>query len=89
MPADKDDTRQTGSFGKLEAIELYCPRCKQSKPVRKHMLPAHLGGDRYEYLCTYCAEPVGNKVADKRDDKIDTKTGDKPNEKRQSLSIIA
>jgi len=49
-------------FKELEATELYCPRCKQSNPVRKYLLLVLPEGDKYEYRCAYCAEPVGTKI---------------------------
>ena len=63
-----------GTFKELDATELYCPRCKQSNPVRKRLLLVLPEGDKYEYRCVYCAESVGTKM-------------DRQQEKR--LSIIA
>ncbi|MGD9078307.1 MAG: hypothetical protein PVG96_03160 [Desulfobacterales bacterium] len=46
----------------FDATELYCPKCKQSVPVRKRLLLVLPEGDKYEYLCAYCAETVGTKI---------------------------
>jgi hypothetical protein len=46
-------------FASLEAAELFCPRCRRSMPVRKHLLLVLPGGNRYEYRCARCATPVG------------------------------
>ncbi len=50
----------------FDATELYCPKCKQSVPVRKRLLLVLPEGDKYEYLCVYCSETVGIKI-DKQD----------------------
>ena len=46
----------------FDATELYCQKCKQSVPVRKRLLLVLPEGDKYEYLCAYCAETVGTKI---------------------------
>ncbi len=71
IPAGAD--RRAGSFKDLEATELYCPRCKQSNPVKKSLLLVLPEGEKYEYRCAFCAEPVGSKT----------------DQRRKSLSIIA
>jgi DNA-directed RNA polymerase subunit RPC12/RpoP len=43
-------------------MELYCPRCKQSVPLRKRLLLVLPEGDKYEYLCAFCSETVGTKT---------------------------
>ncbi len=48
-------------FDELEAAELYCPRCKAAKPVRKHLLLVLPTGHKYEYRCAECATQVGAK----------------------------
>jgi hypothetical protein len=53
-------------YKEFDATELYCPKCKQSVPVRKRLLLILPEGDKYEYLCAYCAETVGTKI-DKHD----------------------
>ena len=60
-------TRQTGSntvdaYKEFDATELYCPRCKQSVPVRKRLLLVLPEGDKYEYLCALCSATVGTKM---------------------------
>ena len=49
-------------YKEFDATELYCPKCKQSVPVRKRLLLVLPEGDKYEYLCAYCAETVGTKI---------------------------
>ncbi len=51
-----------GMFKELNATELYCPRCKQANPVREYLLLVLPEGDKYEYRCALCAEPVGTKI---------------------------
>ena len=55
-------TSQSGTFKDLDATELYCPRCKMAVPVRKRLLLVLPEGDKYEYICAYCAESVGSKI---------------------------
>jgi len=54
------DNRHT--FKEFDATELYCPKCGRSMPVRKRLLLVLPEGDKYEYLCSYCATSVGSKV---------------------------
>lgn len=51
----------TGDFDALEASELYCPRCKTARPVRRHLLLMLPSGNTYEYRCAVCATAVGRK----------------------------
>ncbi len=55
----------TSQFDQFEARELYCPKCKRAVPVKKRLLLILPEGEKYEYLCTFCSEPVGDKI-DKR-----------------------
>ena len=57
--APAPDNRQ---FDQLEATSLFCNRCKQAVPVRKKLLLALPGGDKYDYLCTRCGNSVGTKT---------------------------
>ena len=52
----------TEKFRELEATELYCNRCKRAVTVRKHLLLVLPEGDKYEYRCAFCNEPVGSKI---------------------------
>jgi hypothetical protein len=56
-------------YKEFDATELYCPKCKQSAPVRKRLLLVLPEGDKYEYLCAYCSETVGTKI-DKQDNPL-------------------
>lgn len=49
-------------FDQFEATTLYCMRCKQAVPVRKKLLLALPNGDKYDYLCSYCGDPIGSKM---------------------------
>lgn len=53
---------QPEMFKEFDATELYCPRCKQAVPVRKRLLLILPEGDKYEYICSFCAESVGMKI---------------------------
>ncbi|MGH9785778.1 MAG: hypothetical protein ACRD88_16520 [Terriglobia bacterium] len=48
-------------FESLEAVSLYCPRCKQAMPVRKRLLLALPDSEIHEYLCSGCGASVGKK----------------------------
>lgn len=51
------------TFREFDATELHCPKCRQAVPVRKRLLLVLPEGDKYEYLCAFCATTVGTKVA--------------------------
>ena len=48
-------------FENLEAVSLYCPRCKQAMPVRKRLLLVLPESEVHEYLCAGCGASVGKK----------------------------
>jgi hypothetical protein len=58
----RQQTDHTRTFKDFDAIELYCPKCKQAVPVRKRLLLVLPEGDKYEYLCSFCSESVGSKI---------------------------
>lgn len=57
-----DRSNGTEVYKDFDATELYCPKCKQSVPVRKRLLLVLPEGDKYEYFCAYCSETVGTKI---------------------------
>jgi len=48
-------------YDSLEASELFCPKCRRSQPVRRHLLLVLPTGNKYEYRCAACGTPVGAK----------------------------
>lgn len=48
-------------FEALEAAELFCPRCRTARPVRRHLLLVLPTGNKYEYRCADCATTLGGK----------------------------
>jgi hypothetical protein len=56
------EPQTNGMFKDFEATELYCQKCRQAVAVRKRLLLVLPEGDKYEYLCAYCASPVGTKI---------------------------
>lgn len=50
------------TFREFDATELLCPKCGQAVPVRKRLLLILPEGEKYEYLCAFCATSVGTKV---------------------------
>jgi hypothetical protein len=55
-------------YESFEAAELFCPQCKQSRPVRKHLLLVLPSGNKYDYRCAVCATSVGWKMDDDNTD---------------------
>jgi uncharacterized protein (DUF983 family) len=48
-------------FDQFEASELFCPRCRAARPVRRHLLLVLPTGNKYEYRCSVCGTEVGYK----------------------------
>lgn len=51
-----------GMYKEFDATELFCPKCRRAVPVRKRLLLVLPEGDKYEYLCAFCATSVGSKI---------------------------
>ncbi len=49
-------------FGEFTASELYCPKCKQSQPVRERLLLVLPTGELHEFLCARCATSLGKRT---------------------------
>jgi hypothetical protein len=58
----RDSGAGTQMYDQFEATELYCPKCRQAVPVRKRLLLILPEGEKYEYICAYCAGSVGAKL---------------------------
>jgi hypothetical protein len=52
----------TETFREFDATELFCPKCGHAVPVRKRLLLVLPEGEKYEYLCAFCATSVGTKL---------------------------
>jgi hypothetical protein len=52
---------QQQQFGAFTASELYCPKCRQSQPVREKLLLVLPSGELHEYLCSRCATSLGER----------------------------
>jgi hypothetical protein len=52
------------SYGEFEATELFCPTCRQARPVRQHLLLVLPTGNKYDYRCAVCGTSVGSKMDD-------------------------
>jgi hypothetical protein len=61
QPASKKPP-PTETFKEFDATELYCPKCRQAAPVRRRLLLVLPEGEKYEYLCAFCATSVGTKL---------------------------
>lgn len=48
-------------YDDLQATYLYCNNCQGSMPVREKLLLILPDGYLFEYLCTGCGEPLGDK----------------------------
>jgi hypothetical protein len=56
-------------FESFTASQLYCRKCAKSMPVRERLLLVLPDKEMYEYLCTGCAESLGQRevsLAEKR-----------------------
>ncbi len=53
---------ERSQYGAFEASELFCPRCRRSQPVRRHLLLMLPTGNKYDYRCAVCATSVGSKT---------------------------
>ncbi|MEX1111128.1 MAG: hypothetical protein WEB31_04955 [Chthoniobacterales bacterium] len=51
----------SGQFESLRASSLFCRRCGQSMPVRERLLLILPDKEIYDYLCTGCADSVGQR----------------------------
>ncbi len=50
------------SFGEFEATTLFCAKCRRATPARKRLLLVLPTGNKYDYLCSECGNPVGGKT---------------------------
>lgn len=50
------------AFEQLEATLLFCPKCREAVPVRKHLLLILPEGNKFEYLCAQCSSVCGDKI---------------------------
>jgi len=53
--------RKHRDFSALEVSEVFCPKCRISQPVRRHLLLVLPTGNKYEYRCAVCGTRVGGK----------------------------
>ena len=53
---------EQAQYNSFEASELFCPRCRQARPVRRHLLLVLPSGNKYDYRCAVCATQVGSKM---------------------------
>jgi len=51
----------SGQFESLRASSLFCRRCGQAMPVRERLLLVLPEKEIYDYLCTGCADSVGQR----------------------------
>lgn len=61
MNAYRQRPQQPAQYKDFQATELFCPKCRQSMPVRERLLLVLPDGDLYEYRCTRCATSLGEK----------------------------
>lgn len=48
-------------FNNLTASELYCPRCKASRPVQERLMLVLPHAELYDYRCTTCGDSLGSR----------------------------
>lgn len=49
-------------FGGFHASELFCPKCRQSQPVRERLLLVLPTGEIHEYVCARCFTSLGKRT---------------------------
>ena len=49
-------------YDDFEASQLFCPKCRQAVSVRKRLLLVLPQGEKYDYICSHCSTPVGEKL---------------------------
>jgi hypothetical protein len=50
------------AFEQLEASLLFCPKCREARPVRKRLLLILPEGNKFDYLCARCSSICGDKI---------------------------
>jgi hypothetical protein len=50
-----------GQFESFRASSLYCKRCQRTMPVRERLLLILPDREIYDYLCTGCADSLGER----------------------------
>ncbi len=61
-PRSRRQETENKQFENFNALELFCPKCGRSMPVRERLLLVLPEGDKYEYLCARCGTSVGDKI---------------------------
>ena len=51
------------AYKEFEASELFCPTCREPRPVRKYLLLVLPGAEKFDYRCAVCGTPVGSKTS--------------------------
>ncbi len=54
------------AYGTFRATELFCPRCRQARPVRERLLLVLPGTDLLDYRCQVCGESCGTREVPQR-----------------------
>ena len=68
-------------FESLRAASLWCNQCKAAMPVRERLLLVLADKEIYDYLCTGCANSVGQRevtLADKLPPRSSAQSPEKP-----------
>jgi hypothetical protein len=48
-------------FEELRAAELFCPKCRVSRPVRERLLLVLPRSELFDYRCTVCGSSLGQR----------------------------
>lgn len=59
----RSQAEEQSSFKQFSASELYCPKCKQSMPVKEGLLLHLPGGELFDYKCSRCGTSLGTRTA--------------------------
>ena len=52
---------KNSQYKDFAATERFCPKCRQSMPVRERLLLVLPDGDLYDYRCVRCGASLGEK----------------------------
>ena len=55
-------TEAPQQFQRLQATELYCPKCRQATPTREYLLLVLPDGNLYDYRCAHCGTSTGSRT---------------------------
>lgn len=74
-------------FENLRASSLYCAKCKAAMPVRERLLLVLPDKEIFDYLCTGCAESLGQREVTAGDRAMMNALASRPQKGRPQLRL--